>query len=69
MSGYLWFHRTNVPEIDEIIEQLEDAGTAYHHTSQWDEESISVPGKSHMDLIQEALEKAASAYFLRCGGP
>ncbi len=59
MSGYLWFARTNVPEIDEIIDQLEYAGNSYHHTSQWDEEPFAFPGKSHMDLIQEALDKAA----------
>ena len=52
MSGYLEFKRTGVQEIDEIIEQLEYAGNSYHHTSQWDEESFSNPGKTHLELIQ-----------------
>jgi len=69
VSGYLNFKRTGVQEIDEIIEQLEYAGDSYHHTSQWDEESFSNPGKTHLELIQEALEMAANAYLLRCGGP
>lgn len=69
MSGYLWFTRTNVPEIDEIINQLEYAGDSYHHTAQWDDEAWGVPGKTHRELIQEALEKAANAYLLRCSGP
>lgn len=68
MSGYLWFTRTNVPEIDEIIEQLEDAGNAYHHTAYWDEETLLQPDKTHRELIQESLEKAANAYILRRSG-
>ena len=68
MSGYLSFKRTGVQEIDTIIEQLEYAGDSYHHTSQWDEEAFGVPGKTHKELIQEALEEAANAYILRCGG-
>jgi hypothetical protein len=69
MSGYLDFKYTGVREIDNIIDQLEYAGNAYHHTAYWDDEAFGHPGKTHKELIQEALEKAANAYLLRCSGP
>ncbi len=59
MSGYLNFKRTGVECIDAIIDELEYAGTSYHHTSQWDDEAFGQPGKTHVELIQEALDKAA----------
>ena len=66
MSGYLNFKPTGVDVIDNIIEELEYAGTSYHNTAYWEEESFSSPGKTHIQLIQEALDKAANAYLLRC---
>jgi len=69
MSGYLHFNKTGIKEIDEIIEQLEDAGTAFHHTSDWSEECpYTTDKKSHLQLIQEALDGAANAYLSRCSG-
>lgn len=59
MSGYLNFKRTGVECIDAIIDELEYAGTSYHNTAYWDEEPFAQPGKTHIELIQEALNNAA----------
>jgi hypothetical protein len=39
MSGYLRFNGTGFKPVDDFIQLIEDAGDAYHHTSQWDEDS------------------------------
>ena len=35
MSGYLYFTKLGVLEIDSIGEELESAGHAFHNTSEW----------------------------------
>ena len=55
MSGYLEFKRTGHKEVDAILQAIEDAGDAYHCTSNWNEESAS--GKSHIDIINEKIEE------------
>ena len=59
MSGYLNFHRTGIQVVDDILEAIEYASTAYHHTWYWGDESEFLDGKSHNDLINEAIEKAS----------
>ena len=56
MSGYLGFKRTGHKEVDEILQAIEEAGSGYHCTSDWDEELYS--GKSYCDLIDEKIEAA-----------
>ena len=56
MSGYLSFKRTGHKEVDAILQAIEDAGDAYHCTSNWDEESAS--GKSYSDIINAKIEEA-----------
>jgi len=59
MSGYLSFAYTGNPLIDAILSALEDAGTAYHSTAQWDEPMHD--GRTCIEAIQQAANDAANA--------
>ena len=61
MSGYLFFRKTGVKEIDKILSKLEEAGHAYHHTSQWQEEGYSGE-PSYVDQIQKVADDAANQW-------
>lgn len=62
MSGYLSFNRTGHPEVDTILDAIETAGDAYHHTSQWgDECSWQDDKKSYIDIIDEKIDLARIA--------
>lgn len=61
MSGYLFFDKTEVSEIDDILEAIENAGHAYHHTDCWNDEPEYGDRKSCVEHIFEASQKAASA--------
>ena len=58
MSGYLFFNKTDVPEIDAISNELTNSGNAFHNTDMWIEETDWHP-KSCVDAIQETLDMAA----------
>jgi len=60
VSGYLWFNGTGVKEIDTILDELHNAGNSYHHTESWGETTDWQP-RSHIDLIQEAANRAGEA--------
>jgi len=59
MSGYLHFDKTGNSFIDAISDEIENAGDAYHHTSDWCEASWREDKKSYLEAIQDALNKAA----------
>jgi len=59
MSGYLHYDKTGVPEVDEIIEALEDAGNAFHHTDGWGDKLEWLDGESHNEIIQQKLKACA----------
>lgn len=62
MSGYLYFDKTGVPEIDAIGDALKVAGSGYHNTDSWgDPNDWREDKKSYLQLIQDALNNAASA--------
>lgn len=62
MAGYLQFDKTGVPEVDAILEELRQAGDAYHHTSQWgDEPAFGDMTITHFDRIQSAADRCASS--------
>ena len=55
VSGYLRFQRTGLEVVDDILATIERAGDAYHHTSQWQEKTDWLDGKSCDDLIDEKI--------------
>ena len=55
MSGYLRFQRTGLEVVDDILSTIERAGDAFHHTSQWQEKTYWLDGKSCDDLIDEKI--------------
>ena len=55
MSGYLRFQRTGLEVVDDILSTIERAGDAFHHTSQWQEKTDWLDGKSCDDLIDEKI--------------
>lgn len=40
MSGYLNFNGTYCGPVDKIAEELNNAGSAYHHTEQWNDDDV-----------------------------
>ena len=60
---YYGFKPTGVDEIDDILACVAAAGKGYHCTSDWAEEPAGEEmwgeGKSYIDLIQEAADRAA----------
>jgi len=61
MSGYLGFERTGHKEVDAIIETVENAGDAYHHTSQWADDEY---GESYISVINKKIRAVAEALNL-----
>lgn len=59
MSGYLDFENTGVEEIDNILNAIWQAGTVYHHTSDWLIDEYG--GETLVDRIQKAANRAADA--------
>lgn len=60
-SYYFSFKPTGVDEIDRILIEIALAGKCYHSTSGWGERDEGLNGgKSHIDLIQEAANNAAT---------
>ena len=56
---YYSFDPTGVEEIDDILHAVATAGKMFHHTDEWSEPCKYIEGKSPVDLIQEAANKAA----------
>ena len=62
MSGYIELNRTGFAPFDDSLSLIEDAGTAYHHTSQWIENGWNGE-RSYLDQINESIAFAANAYL------
>ena len=62
MSGYIELNRTGFAPFDDSLSLIEDAGTAYHHTSQWIEDGWNGE-KPYLDQINESISFAANAYL------
>ena len=62
MSGYIELNRTGFAPFDDALSLIEDAGTAYHHTSQWIEDDWNGE-KPYLDQINESIAFAANAYL------
>ena len=62
---YYGFNKTGVPEIDKILSAIACAGKAFHHTSDWMDESSYPPhiGDTPIDWIQNAANEAANAWL------
>ena len=64
-QGYwIYFNNTGVDCIDEILSAIGHAGKAYHNTEGWNESTsyANEDGPTHVDLIQDAANKAALAF-------
>lgn len=61
MSGYLAFNRTGNIKVDAILDLIENAGDAFHHTSEWNEPIEWEDNKSYIDLIDEAINNVAAS--------
>lgn len=59
MSGYLRkaFIRTGIAVVDDIIQEIENAGDSYHHTDRWRDDEY---GPSCIDKINEKITIAAN---------
>lgn len=58
MSGYLSFNKTGNNDFDEILNAIERAGDAYHHTSQWqDKNEGDNDERSELDKINALIDK------------
>ena len=62
MSGYIELNRTGFAPFDDALSLIEDAGTAYHHTSQWIEDGWNGE-KPYLDQINESIAFAAKSYL------
>lgn len=62
MSGYIELNRTGFAPFDDSLSLIEDAGTAYHHTSQWIEDGWNGE-RPYLDQINESIAFAANAYL------
>ena len=62
MSGYIELNRTGFAPFDDSLALIEDAGTAYHHTSQWSEDGWDGE-RPYLDQINESIAFAANAYL------
>jgi len=61
MSGYLYFKKTGVDAIDNILAEVKKSGDAYHSTSEWNERDPGYNnGESYVELIQKAANEASS---------
>lgn len=61
MSGYLRFSRTGFKPFDDVIEMLEAAGDAYHHTGQWADDGWGGE-KPYTDQIDGKIIEASAQY-------
>ena len=59
MSGYIFFERTGVKEVDELLGEIESAGSSYHSTSQWNDENEYGDKKTCIERIFEKAQKIA----------
>jgi len=60
MSGYLYFEKTGVDAIDNILAEVKKSGDAYHSTSGWNERDPDYNnGESYVELIQKAANEAS----------
>lgn len=55
MSGYLSFYRTGNEKFDAVLSAIEDAGDAFHHTSEWSYPCDQLDGKSYLDIIDKLV--------------
>ena len=62
MSGYVELNRTGFAPFDNALSLIEDAGTAYHHTSRWIEDGWNGE-KPYLDQINESIVFAAKSYL------
>ena len=62
MSGYIGLNRTGFAPFDDALSLIEDAGDAYHHTSQWIDDGWNGE-KSYLDQINESIAFAAKSYL------
>lgn len=58
MSGYLDFNRTGFAPFDSVIDKIEEAGDAFHHTAEWCDDIEGGPSYS-----QQINELIADAYI------
>jgi hypothetical protein len=59
MSGYIDLCRTGYTPFDAVLEAIEDAGNAYHHTAQWQDDDNGEP--SHIERINEKINDVCIA--------
>ena len=62
MSGYIELNRTGFAPFDDALSLIEEAGDAYHHTSQWIEDGWTGE-KPYLVQINESIEFAAKSYL------
>jgi hypothetical protein len=62
MSGYIELNRTGFAPFDDALSLIEDAGTAYHHTSQWIDDGWNGE-KPYLGQINESIAFAAKSYL------
>jgi len=64
MNAYYYsFEPTGVQEIDEILSAVAVAGKGSHHTESWDDPDYAdKDGKTDVDKIQEAANRAAKLF-------
>ena len=62
MSGYISLNRTGFPAFDDVLSLIEDAGSSYHHTSQWIDEGWNGE-KPFIDQINESISFAADKFL------
>lgn len=57
MSGYLRFKRTGSLEFDAVLSAIENAGSCYHNTADWQDIDEDI-NKSKIDIIDEKIDVA-----------
>ena len=62
MSGYIELNRTGFAPFDDALSLIEEAGDAYHHTSQWIDDGWTGE-KPYLVQINESIEFAAKSYL------
>ncbi len=67
-AHYYGFEKTGVDAIDKILSAVACAGKAYHHTSDWQDETPpyepDFSGETPIDWIQEAANEAANEILI-----
>lgn len=56
MSGYIFLNRTGNKKFDAVLTELENAGNAFHHTSQWQDRVGWLDDKSYLQKINELID-------------